>query len=1080
MAIETQKLHLLLIQENWKFADDSFNAVIEDMDDKLIGIAHADSKVHWDGWQTGYSYPKGSVVRTESCKSNQYYYCVTNGISGTTEPTNDVTGSLVTDGTVTWKVCEIGDSEGSASVDIFMGGMDYSKGQLVLYKDVLYRCKVAHVAASTMELDEDKWQQVDASLQPWKSSTYFLVDDIVVYDNVIYKCITAHTSGYTFDYTKWVPLTITLIEDWEPSTRYIKDQIVLYNNILLRAVDTHISDSSDISVDITGSHWELVYASIPEWNSNVTYMSGFMVSHNNRIYKCVVTHTSTSTFDNTKWVAILALPVIEEWQPSTVYLANQLVTNNSSLYKANVGHTSDSTSILNDITSWDLIYASITTWISNVNYKQGQNIIYNNKIYKCNANHLSGVSFDFTKWNPILAFPVIEEWQINTNYLASQVVTCSNMLLRALDNHTSDSTSIINDMTSNIHWELLYANIAPWQPSTVYEIGSQVIYNNNIYKCTNTHTSSSTFAISNWVLIGQTNAFIYNWEANKYYYAGQVVVVDKEIYRCDTSHTSAVDWATDSVDWTKISAATLIEPWASSTEYLVNQVVTINGILYKCTTAHTSSSSFDITKFVPLYATIAPWQASTDYRVGEYVVYNNQIYKCLTAHTSQGTFEVDGAKWQPIANNIAGIPAWANGVYYYQNQVVKYDGKIWRCLISHLSDNEEKPDYVSAFKYVNDFLYYNTWNGYPLSDTPKDFDIDIGYIIKCKKIDLHCWFNGITAVASVKISTDGVNFTTLETISCNVPTKTVDFYAEVRYIRITAESVTDYTGSPDSTHYFKFQELDLYSMSNKWEIIVDPDIKITYWQQNTYYNEDEIVIYNDDFYRCINNNLSGTTFDFSNWKKIPRMVIPDWRANENYIVNQVVFYDNKLYKCTTAHTSTSTFDITKWTPVNDTIDNWASGKNYFVNQVVWHNNSLWRCLTAHTSIASEAPDGNAIYTSTINIAQVDDTSTIPYEETIDLGDSYIINNITYTKNETDMTAKYYLQTSVDNITFADYYEGVSARYIKVIAYSVDINAGATSPVAYLDNFVVTGQSNKWQEVSTMNTLTSADIDEMFI
>ena len=37
----------------------------------------------------------------------------------------------------------------------------------------------------------------------------------------------------------------------------------------------------------------------------------------------------------------------------------------------------------------------------------------------------------------------------------------------------------------------------------------------------------------------------------------------------------------------------------------------------------------------------------------------------------------------------------------------------------------------------------------------------------------------------------------------------------------------------------------------------------------------------------------------------------------------------------------------------------------------------------------------------------------------------------YTKNETDMTAKYYSQTSVDNITFADYYEGVSARYIKL-------------------------------------------------
>ena len=987
MATDTPKLHLLLLQSDWHFSVDSFNAVIEDADDKLVGVSHLGGPAHWEIWQTGYSYSKGDVVKITDGKSNQYYYCVTSGISGVTEPDNNIAGSIVDDGTVQWKVCVIGDSEASASVDIFRSGMAYNKGQLVLYNDVLYRCKVAHVAASTMELDEDKWQQVDASLQPWKSSTYFLVDDIVVYDNVIYKCITAHTSGYTFDYTKWVPLTITLIEDWEVSTRYIANQIVIYNGELFRALDTHTSDSTSFATDLAVPHWEYICDNLPEWTANEGYLVGQVVMYQNRLYKCKTAHTATSTFD-------------------------------------------------------------------------------------------------LTKWTPILASPVIEEWQISTNYLAGQLVLNSGMILRAIDNHTSDSTNIINDLdvpNNNNHWELVYANIAPWQSSIVYEIGSQVLYNNCMYKAIDTHTSGVSFDISHWTLIGQFNAFMYDWQANKYYYQNQVVVVDKEIYRCDTSHTSAVDWVTDSVDWTKISAATIIEPWASSTEYLVNQVVTINGILYKCTTAHTSSSSFDITKFVPLYANIVTWDSNIDYRVGELVTYENQIYKCLTAHTSQGTFEVDGAKWQPIANNIAGIPAWAEAVYYYQNQVVKYDNKIWRCLTSHLSDSREKPDYVNVVKYEQDFLYYNTWNGYPLSDTPKDFDIDIGYIIKCKKIDLRCQVNGIEATVSVKVSTDGVNFITLETILCDTTSnKVVDFYLNTRYIRITAESVTDYTGSPDSTHYFKFKNLDLYSMSNKWEIIVDPDIKITYWQQNAYYNEDEIVIYNDEFYRCINNNLSGTTFNSSAWKKIPRMSIPDWKANENYSVNQVVFHDGKLFKCTTAHTSTSTFDITKWTPVNDTIDNWASGKNYFVNQVVWHNNSLWRCLTAHTSVASEAPDGNAIYTSTTNIAQVTGTNTIPYEETIDLGASYKIDNITYNRNEIDMTAKYYLQTSLDNITFVDYEEGVSARYIKVIAYSVDINAGATSPVAYLDNFVVTGQSNKWQEVSTMNTLTSADIAEMFI
>lgn len=980
MAIDTPKLHLLLIQENWKFADDSFNAVIEDMDNKLIGIAHADSKVHWDKWNTGYSYVQGDIVRVESCKSNQYYLCVTNGISGTTEPTNDITGSIVNDGTAQWKVCIIGDSEASASVDIFRGGLSYTKGQLVLYNEVLYRCKVAHVAAATMELDEDKWQQVDASLQPWKTATYFLVNDLVVYNDVIYKCTTAHTSGYTFDYTKWIPLTITLIEDWAVNTEYIANQIVLYNGEMYRALDSHTSDSSDFATDLAVPHWEYITNSLPEWIANEGYLVGQVVLYDNRLYKCNTAHTATSTFDP-------------------------------------------------------------------------------------------------TKWTPILASPVIEEWQVNTNYLAGQLVLNSGMLLKAIDNHISDASDIINDMdipNNNNHWELVYANIAPWQASTVYEIGSQVIYDNCMYEAIDTHTSGVNFDISHWELIGQFNAFMYDWQANKYYYANQVVVVDKEIYRCDTSHTSAVDWATDSSNWTKISAATIIEPWASSTEYLVNQVVTINGILYRCNTAHTSGLSFDDTKFTPLYANIVNWESSTDYRVGELVIYDNQIYKCLIAHTSQGTFEVDGAKWQTIANNIASIPIWASGVYYYTNQVVKYNGKIWRCLIAHTSGAEDKPDFLKIYSNSGTFFHYDQSN---MTSVPNDYIVDLGSNYYIDRIYFKASAGYMSLDYTISSSIDGITYTNHSSGNLSYEVY-FDSYFYARYIKITATQV--YLAPTSSSGSIDAKNLQIFGDSNKWEVIIDQGIKITYWAQNTRYKKDEIVIYDDEFYKCINTNFSGTTFNPSDWKKIPRMIIPDWKSDEDYILNQVVFYDGKLYKCTTAHTSSSTFTQANWTPVNDTVENWAIDKYYYINQVVWYNNSLWRCLTAHTSVASEAPDGNAIYISTTNIAQVTNTSTIPYSETIDLGASYIVNDITYNKNETDMTADYNIKVSTDNITFVDFYENSSVRYIKVTAESVNINAGATSPVAYLDNFVVTGQSNKWQEISTMNTLTSADIAEMFI
>lgn len=981
MAIETPKLKLLLIQEDWKFADDSFNLVISDMDNKLLGIAHGDSNIHWSGWKTGYSYSKGDVVRTESCKSNQYYLCVTNGISGATEPTNNITGSVVDDGTAQWKVCILGDSEASAAVDIFRGGMAYNKGQLVLYNEVLYRCKVGHVAAMTMELDADKWQQVDASLQPWKQTVYFFENDIVVYDNVIYKCTTAHTSGYTFDYTKWTPLTITLINDWQPDTRYITNQIVLYEGILYRALDTHVSDTTDFATDLAVPHWEYVCASIPEWKASEGYLVGQVVLYNNRLYKCNTAHTATATFDP-------------------------------------------------------------------------------------------------TKWTPILASPVIDNWQIDTNYLEGQLVLNSGMLLRAIDAHTSDSTSIINDMTApNIHWELVYANVAPWQAGVVYEIGCQVIYNNNLYKAKDTHTSGSIFDINHWELIGQFDAFIYDWQANKYYYANQVVIKDKELYRSDSNHTSDSTWGDDKVNWTKISSAVIIDNWAESTEYLLNEVVIWNGVLYRCNTAHTSSTTFDDTKFTPIYANIVSWQASIQYLVGQLVMYNNQLYKCITAHTSGSTFESDGAKWQPVANNIAGIPAWESGVYYYQNQVVKYNGKVWRCLTAHTSGAEEKPDYVKKYESNAEFLHYDDDWGIPLSDTPKDYTVDIGYSTKANKIRLEYVGGYIWVNTSMKVSNDGTNFTTLDTKSfSNSGSHEVEFYADIRYIRITANSATNPTIGGGS---LAFNYLAMWGDSTKWEIVVDPDIKITYWAQNTRYKKDEIVIYNDEFYRCINTNFSGTTFNSSDWKKIPRMVIPDWKANESYILNQVVFYDGKLYKCIVAHTSSSTFTQANWTPVNDFIDTWAIDKYYYVGQVVWYNNSLWRCLVQHKSNNTENPDGAEVYKATTNTMDIDDTTTLPYSETIDLTSVKEVKEINFTEVFTDMDVDYVIEVSEDNITYIEWEnEEVDARYIKITVNSVNVTG--TSPSAFLDDFTVIAKSDKWQEVSTMNALTDEEIDAMFI
>ena len=148
LATQTANLKIKLIQPTDMFADETFNAVINDIDAKLVGIAHVDSKGHWDTWKASTKYEKDDIVRITDSKSNQYYQCIVAGTSDTLEPTNVTNGSLVVDGSATWKVMTIGAGGESNGISIWLSNNYYTKGQAVLYDNTLYRCKADHKAGT--------------------------------------------------------------------------------------------------------------------------------------------------------------------------------------------------------------------------------------------------------------------------------------------------------------------------------------------------------------------------------------------------------------------------------------------------------------------------------------------------------------------------------------------------------------------------------------------------------------------------------------------------------------------------------------------------------------------------------------------------------------------------------------------------------------------------------------------------------------------------------------------------------------------------------------------------------------------
>lgn len=189
---------------------------------------------------------------------------------------------------------------------------------------------------------------------------------------------------------------------------FVKDKPAIYldagetrYSILLKATestagivqpdnDTIKVNDGVISADVIGN-----------WSAGVSYPVGYFVVYGEGIWECMVKHTSTSVFDESKWmpVAFRAIKVYN-WGANTDYYLYQFVIYNNMLYRAKEKHTSSSAF---DESKWDLISGNTTgtginNWTTNTEYTVGNLIINGTTIYQCNTAHTSGETFDETNW----------------------------------------------------------------------------------------------------------------------------------------------------------------------------------------------------------------------------------------------------------------------------------------------------------------------------------------------------------------------------------------------------------------------------------------------------------------------------------------------------------------------------------------------------------------------------------------------------------------------------------------------------------------------------------------------------------
>ena len=873
MADRTRKLKLLRINENWQFSDDSFNKFIDDADDMLVGKDHIQDASHWTLWKPNTNYTVGDIVRYKNLKSSQYAYCTVAGQTDTTEPTNNVTGSVITSGTAKFQVLDIATGTSQDGViSLWLSGTYYKRGDVVQYGDVLYKCTRPH-DATTFEADKNNWQEIFASLRKWKKQTFYNVGDTILNDGVAYECKTAHTSENTFKEEKWERLFEIGVE-FSPLKQYYRGDVIRYARNLYKA-------KKDVKGNFQLADWEKVTDVIKFWddNKNEPYLEGdTAVVHNT-----LVTVGNIGTTDLNSNTKPLNASIAEHDINALKYPVGIVVRKDGSIYqKIKDDKEADYTTFDEAVRqgSWKKISNNQITPFENKSYKEGEMVYHEGSIYVAKVDTGGAPVTDTSKWEALggSGESTVNEWSPNTKYKDNQLVTFQGILLRA---KAHDSQTDI-DFSK---FDVVFAGIKSHVKSREYGKDSVV----------KTQDGSLYFALQNvpknkeiedgnfWKRINvQTN--IKDWESDKQYLTGDIVTRNKDIYRAISDTKNATF---DIISWEKLVNGDFGE-WKQNIDYTTGQPITINKLMVKSLANHNSGSVVPQDKYEVMYASIPQWNSSTYYPAGSLVRHTDgAFYYSITNVKDRDITPIDWVK-------MGSLNDWSSGNQYFAKDIVWYKNDLYRAKV----DSKDSQFDVSKWEKL-------TQNGtIKVGTYTAGKNYEVGEVIKLASADTFYYVkNNFTATTEQNDIGNTPNLTPLVAI-LDFDGRAYGFRDVVRY----KGKLYRAKGIIKSKSEFNPDEWDILNYSQA----------IRDWDKKTYYEKDSIVTIYDVSYKVTEDFKTEDVFnsEFS-YVKPQYSNIAEWREGAHYQKGVTVVSEGNLYKCINTHKS-----VHGGAGYIDTVDKW--------------------------------------------------------------------------------------------------------------------------------------------------------------
>lgn len=365
--------------------------------------------------------------------------------------------------------------------------------------------------------------------------------------------------------------------------------------------------------------------------------------------------------------------------------------------------------------------------------------------------------------------------------------------------------------------------------------------------------------------------------------------------------------------------------WTATTSYIKDDIVKFGSSSWVCIRSHTATSfqsdqdflaNPGDTDFSPAWIKMTDgatyrglWSQATLYNPGDIVLYGGNLYSVVTSFTSSAVFEDNFSNLSYYIESINWTGEWSENTRYGQGDLVRYGGKIYKCVLGHTSSTSSDGPEVGDNDSQDDSTL-ETWEiYYDGIDFKGDYSNDS---VRYKKDDLVIYNGSLLRCLEVYISStqfdsskwtieaDGYEFENGWDNSVYYSQGSLVRYGGFLYFALKS----NYNKNPIDSVYIQDFDID----APYWSLFSEKYNFRGEWGVTETYRTGDVVRRGGILYISLIDNAQedGSTLgylDTSNWKVLNESTNWSgfWAEDTLYAKGDVVSYLGSIYKANIEH-----------------------------------------------------------------------------------------------------------------------------------------------------------------------------------